>query len=720
MPDSFKVFDVMVTELVRKMKPTTFLDIGCGYGKYGMILRSEMPSCVRVGVEVEPQYVSRFRLDLLYNEIRVIDAASLVRGDNNQNFDLVVIGDCIEHMPKSQGIDLLNFLTYRSKCIVVLAPEFMTQNNLNGVDSEAHISVWSRADFAWHDAWAHEYSCLINLFMLRGYQQPVNTFVQIVQDLNLGHVPVMNFDGTQPVRAVDLTLFLTPPQQEPHKPLIAYQAPTPSPLHENLPHAIVTAIAQSRFDDALQWIVQLKEASPDTDPFTGEFRIQIIEFLVTRFNAVHGTGNMIDAERVMAVILKIFPVNKEILNQAIQIYAHLGQVDRISSLQNQLIDYCQANKDTEEELRVRINLARHPLVPQTMLQYLVNMNKIIDLLLCGTLDQTRYQLTEEMLSGVHALNAEPIQDNTMEMYYRVSLNGINLRMVNEPTPAHAPWPEIHFASSQGQTMLPTEVAAWAASRQTRAVFFVAGDIGYVQRFARAYAASVLKNSDVPCLVLVHVIGGAGHLQEVAASLRIQDERLFLSADAFDPSQVQGRCHTTPPFTVKPLAAHFQSARFIWLGYLLNLFRLPIFVTDIDLILQRGVADLLARHAQDDVVLLRDEDHPEYQTFNNKFNARLILLNPTFVGDSMARFFRKYLEWALSQPDIDRFVDQVALTMTHHHLVRIPNARIALFDPMDVNRVLFTFDSYVETPYRFFALTSFINLDMESFENRFLN
>jgi hypothetical protein len=63
------------------------------------------------------------------------------------NFDTVIIGDCIEHLKKSEGLDLLNFLVYRSRWILVQYPVKYLQNTFEGKHQEAHISVWGDKDF---------------------------------------------------------------------------------------------------------------------------------------------------------------------------------------------------------------------------------------------------------------------------------------------------------------------------------------------------------------------------------------------------------------------------------------------------------------------------------------------------------------------------------------------------------------------------------------------
>ncbi len=154
MPGSFQNFDAVVAHLIKALNPARILDIGCGSGKYGKMVSIHAPSCHRIGIEAEQSYIDQFALNETYHEVRHGFAWPVLSEAHNEFFDLCIIGDCIEHMQKSVGLDLLNFLTYRTQYIVVLAPEFSVQGSVNGVDSESHISVWSERDFVWHDRWA--------------------------------------------------------------------------------------------------------------------------------------------------------------------------------------------------------------------------------------------------------------------------------------------------------------------------------------------------------------------------------------------------------------------------------------------------------------------------------------------------------------------------------------------------------------------------------------
>lgn len=206
MPGSFGIFDDVVSETIRVLQPKTLLDIGAGAGKYGRMAASVSPQTKRVGIEIEPSYIEQYALNDLYHEVRQTDAATLMQTGHDEMYDLAIIGDCIEHMPKSVGLDLLNFLTYRTQYTLILSPEFCLQGSVNGVGSESHISVWSEVDFAWHDLWAFENSMAICLFLLRGYQPSTISLSQMVAKLNNAQLPVMDFYRQKTVRHAHLSI----------------------------------------------------------------------------------------------------------------------------------------------------------------------------------------------------------------------------------------------------------------------------------------------------------------------------------------------------------------------------------------------------------------------------------------------------------------------------------------------------------------------------------
>ncbi len=172
MPYSSGAFDYYVGTLVGLLRPTTVCDIGPGAGKYANIVREianrDQFHSRLTAIEIDSSYVEEYGLRSLYDDVVVDDAVNLI---NNPKFrsDLVVIGDCIEHMRKSDGLDLLNFLIYRTGYICIIYPEAYIQDDWGGHAAEAHISTWGPEDFNGWKILHHSWSGM-HLFLIKGYQ----------------------------------------------------------------------------------------------------------------------------------------------------------------------------------------------------------------------------------------------------------------------------------------------------------------------------------------------------------------------------------------------------------------------------------------------------------------------------------------------------------------------------------------------------------------------
>jgi len=66
-------------------------------------------------------------------------------------------------------MDLLNFLIYRSRWIIVQFPYRFLQNASGGYNSEAHISVWAESDFLSFERTRMYVKDTQRLIVLRGY-----------------------------------------------------------------------------------------------------------------------------------------------------------------------------------------------------------------------------------------------------------------------------------------------------------------------------------------------------------------------------------------------------------------------------------------------------------------------------------------------------------------------------------------------------------------------
>jgi len=164
---SYNTFDETIIECLRIIKPERILDIGSGDGKYGKIIRAATLSPKPFVRALEAVESCREDLEKLYDEV-IIDTPSSLYDTKETNFDVVILGDVIEHFKKSDGLDLLEFLTYRSAYIIIATPECMVKS-IPGNFYASHNSIWRPDAFKWHDRWLHARARTMHLYILRGY-----------------------------------------------------------------------------------------------------------------------------------------------------------------------------------------------------------------------------------------------------------------------------------------------------------------------------------------------------------------------------------------------------------------------------------------------------------------------------------------------------------------------------------------------------------------------
>ena len=163
---SFTTFDDLCVYLLTQIQPKRVLDIGAGEGKYGHLIRAaNLPQPHLTAVEYEPARKDEL-LALGYDEVRSISALSLMEHPE-ETFDFVILGDVIEHFRKSEGQDLLEYLNYRCKFILIVTPECMPMSSPNFY--EGHNSLWRPQSMQWHDLWAHCRNNVMHFYLLRGY-----------------------------------------------------------------------------------------------------------------------------------------------------------------------------------------------------------------------------------------------------------------------------------------------------------------------------------------------------------------------------------------------------------------------------------------------------------------------------------------------------------------------------------------------------------------------
>ena len=153
MPISASVFDKVLKKMIQLCDPDTVLDIGPGAGKYARMLlaiEAERKRPIRkLCVEIDNErVVQRFDLRNLYDEVINEDAARLAKRYPVLTGDIAIAGDVIEHLTKSEGVDLIEYLQYRFKHIFLVIPVDWVSLEYQDHRYESHIAIWRPADIA--------------------------------------------------------------------------------------------------------------------------------------------------------------------------------------------------------------------------------------------------------------------------------------------------------------------------------------------------------------------------------------------------------------------------------------------------------------------------------------------------------------------------------------------------------------------------------------------
>jgi len=102
----------------------TVLDVGPGAGVYCDLIKAVEPAIIVHAVEIYEPYIQRFGLEKKYNKVFRDNIMSFeLRGA----YDLIILGDVLEHLERKDAFDLWWYLRARAKFLwlsLPLDPEF--------------------------------------------------------------------------------------------------------------------------------------------------------------------------------------------------------------------------------------------------------------------------------------------------------------------------------------------------------------------------------------------------------------------------------------------------------------------------------------------------------------------------------------------------------------------------------------------------------------------
>lgn len=160
MPSSRFDLIPLVLNIVTGQHPGSILDIGIGYGKYGALFREyldiwdvskpyEERKVKLYGVEAFKRYDNP--IWQVYDKIYTQDILTLLPLLSELGkFDLLFMGDVIEHLTKEEGKKILAEIEYDK--LIVITPRIVSdQDNVYDNPYEVHKSSWTIDDFPGFD-----------------------------------------------------------------------------------------------------------------------------------------------------------------------------------------------------------------------------------------------------------------------------------------------------------------------------------------------------------------------------------------------------------------------------------------------------------------------------------------------------------------------------------------------------------------------------------------
>lgn len=144
--------------LIRKLDPSSILDVGVGFGRWGILFREFLEiwdggryngkwQRVIDGVEIYPGYIKEYH-KYFYSEIFTENAAAYLER-TGKHYDLINFGDVIEHLDKEDGKRMIEIALRKGNYVLINIPigNNWAQEGTDENPYEEHKSIWYNNDF---------------------------------------------------------------------------------------------------------------------------------------------------------------------------------------------------------------------------------------------------------------------------------------------------------------------------------------------------------------------------------------------------------------------------------------------------------------------------------------------------------------------------------------------------------------------------------------------
>ena len=144
MPSSFVDSVPSIMKTIISLDPLAVLDIGPGWGKYGLMCREYLRDLQLLDAVEVPQG-RMYTQDCIYDNIIESD---IRRADVYwSKYDLVIFIDVIEHMEKAEGQKILKDIVSAGASVLVSTPKLWMEQHDENNPFEEHVSHWTWEDF---------------------------------------------------------------------------------------------------------------------------------------------------------------------------------------------------------------------------------------------------------------------------------------------------------------------------------------------------------------------------------------------------------------------------------------------------------------------------------------------------------------------------------------------------------------------------------------------
>lgn len=146
-----------VVSVITSLKPKTFLDVGCGFGRWGFLTREfcdvfqgrydKTSWETRIdAVEVFKNYITPHHR-YIYSNIYLMKIEDYI--PNMPKYDIIFAGDIIEHIEKDDANNVINNLVVKyNKALMIALPleDKWPQDEVFNNPNEIHKSIWEEHD----------------------------------------------------------------------------------------------------------------------------------------------------------------------------------------------------------------------------------------------------------------------------------------------------------------------------------------------------------------------------------------------------------------------------------------------------------------------------------------------------------------------------------------------------------------------------------------------